>query len=226
MFKKIILIAISSMIVGCAANGTKSNSDGLNNYNIVENQLIQVGEKQLPFIIFKKQFQEIVHKKGRRFKETRNDFGSGVQWNEDYVVTAKHVSFADNSAYKCQEGCDIQFVKRKANDSIPVWRDLVAGEVVTFIGIDQTSKIQVISGHDLNIQTHTSSNSTVFANLALTQTFGGMSGGPAYAYDGKVVGMLTGGSNLEDGQPVTVYLSYEVVKAAWDKFQRTQLAAK
>lgn len=222
MFNKIILLALSVIIVGCSSNSRQSNV----NYNLVENQTINVDGKDLNFLVFKKQSQEKVFNNGNFFKETKNDFGSGIQWNEDYIVTAKHVSFVDNSVYKCHDGCDIQFVKRKAIGSIPEWRNLVAGEKVTFLGVDQLSKIQAISGIDLNIKTFTSSNSSVLANLANSQTFGGMSGGPAYSNDGKVVGMLTGGANLENGNHVTVYLSYEVVKAAWDKFQNSQLAAK
>lgn len=228
MFKQIAILAFASLIVGCAStSGTVSkSSNGLENYNLVKEQSLTVENKDLSFITFEEKQQTIVSSNGKRFKETKLDFGSGIQWNQDYIVTAKHVAFVENSVYKCMDGCDIQFVKSKSNKQAPVWRQHVAGEKITFLGIDQNSKLQAISGNDLNIETTTTSNTNVIANLANNKTFGGMSGGPAYAADGKVVGMLTGGAALDDGQPVTVYLSYEVVKAAWDKFQSTQVAAK
>lgn len=228
MFKQIAILAFATLIVGCAStSGTVSKtSNGFENYNLVKEQTLTVDNKELSFITFEEKKQSVVSKDGQLFKETKLDFGSGIRWNEDYIVTAKHVAFVENSVYKCKEGCDIQFVKSKNPKQSPVWRKHVAGEKITFLGIDQNSKLQAISGNDLNIETTTTTNTAVIANLSSNKTFGGMSGGPAYATDGKVVGMLTGGATLENGEPVTVYLSYEVIKSAWDNFQKTQVALK
>lgn len=47
---------------------------------------------------------------------------SSVQWNEDYAVSAKHTPFLRNIAYSCSTGCDLVFIKRKADNNIPEWR--------------------------------------------------------------------------------------------------------
>lgn len=38
-----------------------------------------------------------------------------VQWNKDYVVTVKHVSFVKDIAYQSADGIDVQFVKKPAD---------------------------------------------------------------------------------------------------------------
>lgn len=228
MFKKIIILSFVVMSYGCTSNPSTqlSSTNSIKNFNTVQEESLVVSGKKLSFITFKKQEQKIVKEDGATFKETVKDFGSGVQWNEEYVVTAKHVAFVDNSVYKCFEGCDIQFVKRKASSNIPLWRNVISGEQLIFLGVNQENKLLSIHSNDMNIQTYTTSNYTVIANLSDSQVVGGMSGGPAYSSDGKVVGMLTGGTVINNDQNVTVYLEYSAIKAAWELFQANKLAIK
>jgi hypothetical protein len=233
MFKKAIIVAVASLIVGCSANGVKQSVDakaavgGLQNYNVVEDHNVSANGKSLPVVVFLKKTETIVVENGSKFKDTNSDYGSGIQWNEEYVVTAKHVNFVENTLFKCEEGCEIQFVKHKATGPVPVWRNLVAHEPLTFVGIDQTNKLRAESGKDLDVQVFTKSNSVVKVNLANNITVGGMSGGPAYGSDGKVVGMLTGGiytSNRPElkafGDDLSAFLSYDVIDKEWNKYQQ------
>lgn len=228
MFKKAILVAVASLIVGCSANGVKAPVDmkaavnGLQNYNVAEDKSLKVEGKELQLITFQKKTETVVVENGKKFKDTVNSHGSGAQWNADYVVTAKHVNFVENSAYVCKLGCDLQFVKRKAVGVVPVWRDVVALEKITFVGIDQTDILQKASGLDLNRVTSTDANSAISIRLVSTPTLGGMSGGPAYTQDGSVVGILTGSVSLDGVTAQAVMVPYEVIKAEWDKFQATQ----
>lgn len=227
MFKKAIIIGVAILVVGCSANGVKEQAyvkasiDGLQNYNVAETQKLNMEGKELPFLSFHKKTETVVIENGQKFKDTLNSFGSGIQWNEDYVVTAKHVNFVENSAYQCQKGCDIQFVKRKANDTIPVWREVVSREKVTFVGIDESYNIQQKTGFELDRLVYTTSNSDVLVRLVSVSTLGGMSGGPAYAEDGSVVGILTG-STSENGSDMAVLVPYSIIQAEWNKFQSTQ----
>jgi hypothetical protein len=228
MFKKAILVAVASLIVGCSANGVKAPVDmkaavnGLQNYNVAEDKSLKVEGKELQLITFQKKTETVVVENGKKFKDTVNSHGSGAQWNADYVVTAKHVNFVENSAYVCKMGCDLQFVKRKATGSFPVWRDVVALEKITFVGIDQNNSLQNKSGRDLNTVTSTDTNSAITVRLVDTQTLGGMSGGPAYAEDGSVVGILTGSVSIDGVNAQAVMVPYDVIKAEWLKFQATQ----
>lgn len=247
MFKHIILVAFATLIVGCTATGVQNNGlfpqaqkDGLENYNVVKDSSIVVNGKTLPFVSFEKREQKIVVENGQKFKDTLDDFGSGIQWNNDYVVTAKHVNFVEGSAYQCGEGCEVQFIKHKAVVAVPAWREVVAEENMTFVGIDKTFKPRSGSGKDLDRVTKTTSIQQVVAKMSMSITVGGMSGGPAYGDDGKVIGMLTGGvSGLKNdgttdeglaakGNDFSVYLPYSVIQAEWNKFQAQQhnLASK
>lgn len=168
---------------------------------------------------------------------TEHDYGSGVRWNKDYVVTAKHVSFAQDSVYKCSENCDLQFVKREivGNGVVPEWRESVAAENVTIIGNSVGGKTVISKGQDINRYFYVAAgkvesspekvgqeNAVVYASTA--QIVHGQSGGPVFGDDGKVVGMLIGKTILtgKDGEQytVSVYVPYSVIKTEWEKYQK------
>jgi len=168
---------------------------------------------------------------------TEHDYGSGVRWNDDYVVTAKHVSFAQGSVYKCSENCDLQFVKRKivGNGVVPQWRESVATEKVTIIGNSIGGKTVISKGQDINRYFYVASgkvesrpekpnqeNAIVYASTA--EIVHGQSGGPVFGDDGKVVGMLIGKTILtgKEGKQytVSVYVPYSVIKAEWEKYKK------
>ena len=228
MFKKATIFAFAILIVGCSANGVKAPVDvkaavnGLQNYNVAESKSISVNGKELPFIALRLKKESIVYENGEKFKDAVNDYGSAVQWNADYAVTAKHNTFVDNSAYKCQEGCDIQFIKRKAAGDVPVWRDVVLSEQITFVGIDQNDNVQKKSGFELNTPVKTIQNKAINVHLVSTVTLRGMSGGPAYASDGSAVGILTGAVYSDTPDEKAVLVTYSVIQAEWAKFQAQQ----
>lgn len=168
---------------------------------------------------------------------TEHDYGSGIRWNKDYVVTAKHVSFAQNSVYKCSDNCDLQFVKREivGNGVVPEWRDSVAAEKVTIVGNSIDGKTVVSKGQDINRYFYVSAgkvesrpekeeqrNAIVYASTA--QIVHGQSGGPVLGDDGKVLGMLIGKTILTgkggEKYTVSVYVPYSVIKAEWEKYKK------
>ena len=240
MFRYVILVAITSLIVGCSFNVSnyeaeqaKQPVNGLKNYNVVQDASVNMGGRDLNFVTFEKTVQVHVVQNGQTSTDTQSQYGSGVQWNEDYVVTAKNVNFADGSVQPCVTACEIQFIKRKATAPVPYWRSHVANERITFVGIESEARFRAEFGMDLNVKTYTETNTGTLLNVADNQIVNGMSGGPAYGLDGKVVGILTGSTetaNLRNstnrnlsgrGEHFSVYLSYEDVQKEWIKFQQS-----
>ena len=56
--------------------------------------------------------------------------GTATQWNEDYAVTARHIPLVKKVVYRCEDGCDLVFIKRKAKGKTPEWREPVPGKKV------------------------------------------------------------------------------------------------
>lgn len=167
---------------------------------------------------------------------TEKDYGSGVRWNNEYVVTAKHVSFAPNSVYKCSKDCDLQFIKMplKGKGFIPEWRERKPYEKVTIIGNSIGGKTIVSEGKDIKQSFYVEekkvvnspsysgqSNTMVYATTA--QIVEGQSGGPVFGNDGKVLGFLIGKTVVtsEIGKKfnVSIYVPYSIIKKEWDKFK-------
>lgn len=203
MFKQILVVVAALMIVGCASPSP---------YNYVRM------EKTTSFM-----------EKGVRYQ--KDDIGSAVQWNEDYVVTAKHVDFVDGIEYKCDEGCDLQFVKKKAKGPIPQWRNHVSNEELTFVGTNMKKRVVVAKGKDLDLYTSTSSNTNTNVYITDANAEVGMSGGPVYGNDLKVVGILSAltkgvdvygnkaPSLIGKGENFSLYIPYRTIQSEWDKFQ-------
>lgn len=74
MFKKAILVAVASLIVGCSANGVKAPVDmkaavnGLQNYNVAEDKSLKVDGKELHFITFQKKLKALLSKMAKNSK--------------------------------------------------------------------------------------------------------------------------------------------------------------
>lgn len=122
---------------------------------------------------------------------------SSVQWNEDYIVTAQHTPLLGKVAYRCSTGCDLVFIKRKATSKIPEWRHSAPNEKITAFGNSPMYMTVKASGSTLktrfekyvennNKKTKEMYKINNIANLT------GMSGGPIYGEDGKVVGITLG----------------------------------
>ncbi|MEG1348762.1 MAG: hypothetical protein RSD49_11995 [Hafnia sp.] len=162
---------------------------------------------------------------GKLLKQEQS--ASSIQWNSEYAVTAKHVTIVD-TAYSCDSGCDLQFFKQKAQGPVPEWRDVTANEQIVASGWDTKLNTAIREGQDLNHPIISDSDKAVyFTNNALV--VGGMSGGPVYGIDGKVLGMTVGVASLVHKgkkQKVSVYIPREVIQKQWDKFMATQIISK
>lgn len=240
MFRHFILVVITSIIAGCSFNTSnyeaeqaKQPVNGLKNYNVVQDASVNMGGRDLNFVTFEKTVEVHVVQNGKTITDTQSQYGSGVQWNEDYVVTTKAVNFVNGSSQLCIKDCEIQFIKRKATAPVPDWRSHVANERITFVGIESEARFRAEFGMDLNVKTYTETNTSTLLNVADNQIVNSMSGGPAYGLDGKVVGILKGyteTANLRNstnrnlsarGERLSVYLSYEDVQKEWVKFQQS-----
>lgn len=166
---------------------------------------------------------------------------SSVQWNEDYAVTAKHTPFLRNIAYTCSTGCDLVFIKRKADNNIPEWRHSVPNEKLTAYGITpiyipaktQGTALATKLQKDVEINDKKSIELYKLNNMA---TIMGMSGGPIYGEDGKVVGITLGFviktliskeklaalPELIKPSTISFMLQTEIIEREWKLFQEQE----
>ena len=242
VMKKLVTFVILAALVGCA------NQQNSNEINFVRFAAEQKNVTETP--------------KGNRV--SYNHFmGSGVSWNEDYVVTAKHVvvnPLSGRTEYVCNNGCDLKFVRRKADGQVPQWRERQKNEPLSAIGATielnkinpqkVNRKVIVANGRDVDIATKTSANADNWVFLARMDIAHGMSGGPLYGIDKKVVGILTGTAMLrqyngvlysENGEKVmdlgeksdpsiegkmvayAIYIPYSMIKEQWQNFQAQKM---
>lgn len=178
-----ILVALTTL-VGCA---NQQNSNEIN------------------FVRFAAEQKNVTETPKGRIVSYDYFMGSGVSWNEDYVVTAKHVvvnPLSGQTEYVCNNGCDLKFVRRKADGQVPQWRERQNNEPLSAIGATielnkmnpqkVNRKVIVAKGRDVDITTQTYANADSWVFLARMDTVQGMSGGPLYGEDKNVVGILTG----------------------------------
>lgn len=169
-------------------------------------------------------------------KLTENDYGSGARWNNDYVVTAKHVNFVEDSVYICSKNCDIRFIKMKSlSKNTTKWREPYANENVTIIGSSIGGDTVITKGKDLNLEYYVvndkiesypekkeQKNALVYTSTA--QVIEGQSGGPVYSDDGYIIGIVIGHTILTpkvgDKFSVSVYIPYSIIKKEWEKFNK------
>lgn len=163
---------------------------------------------------------------------------SSIQWNEDYAVSAAHTPFLKDVVYRCSTGCDLVFIKRKASGRIPEWRYSTLNEKIKSYGT--TPMYMTVSSEGNLLKTRFIQNVSngkksgrefyKLANMALIK---GMSGGPVYGLDGKVIGISLGfvnksmmtASELDQAPDIknTEHPSYilqtEIVEREWKRFQ-------
>jgi hypothetical protein len=166
---------------------------------------------------------------------------SSVQWNEDYAVSAKHTPFLRNVAYTCSTGCDLVFIKRKADNNIPEWRHSVPNEKLTAYG---TSPLYVPAktegaAMETRLQKDVESNNKKSIELYKLNNMAsimGMSGGPIYGEDGKVVGItlgfviktlmsdekLTKTPELIKPSTISYMMQTEIIEREWKLFQEQE----
>ncbi|WDY60662.1 trypsin-like peptidase domain-containing protein [Pseudomonas sp. PSKL.D1] len=153
---------------------------------------------------------------------------TAIQWNEDYAVTAKHTPFLKDVVH---EGLgDVVFFKHKA-DQVPAWRQYVPGESVTAVGFNSLMMPVQGKGHTLqSLVRMEGTPGSVFYSTHDGPITKGMSGGPLFAADGKVVGInvafiakdeidARNRPDLADKERVSVFLSYSEIDKEWRRYQ-------
>ncbi|WP_285423856.1 MULTISPECIES: trypsin-like peptidase domain-containing protein [unclassified Pseudomonas] len=162
--------------------------------------------------------------------------GTAIQWNEDYAVTVKHIPYLSGSVYQGQG--DVQFFRHKAN-GVPLWRAYQPGEAVTAVGFNSVYMSVKGSGHALPAMVRLDSKEgNVMYGTHDGPTAKGMSGGPVFAADGKVVGItvafLTSGDltalkrpDLANQPRVSIFMPYAEINREWNRYlaQATPVAA-
>lgn len=161
--------------------------------------------------------------------------GSATQWNEEYAVTASHTPLVKKVAYRPDNNVDVLFIKRKAKNGVPEWRDGVPGEKVFSMGYN-IGYIRVAGEGVMSDTTMAVNNKDFDSNLIIhsAPVTSGMSGGPVYGEDGKVIGMTLGNATVSvfyepltehsayHIKPHSLALTYRDIKAEWDKYQSTK----
>lgn len=167
---------------------------------------------------------------------------SSVQWNEDYAVSAAHTPFLSNVVYRCSTGCDLVFIKAKATGKIPEWRHSIIDEQVTSYGNTSLYVTAKSEGYVMKtrfIQETENKNHKIrkeFYKLTSNSTVKGMSGGPVYANDGKVVGITLGfvmktlmteeklnkTPELKKYDQLSYIMQTEIIEREWKIFQEQE----
>jgi hypothetical protein len=122
--------------------------------------------------------------------EGANRIASGIQWNEQYMVTAKHVDFLSAPGVACAQACDLQFVRQR-QDASTNWRSAKPLEAVRVVGVVQGKGLIEYRGRVLPWM-QSLPGSDVKYQMVSAQVEDGMSGGPVYGDDGAVLGMVVG----------------------------------
>lgn len=147
---------------------------------------------------------------------------SYTQWNEEYAITANHVKNVSGSVYSCSSGCDLQFFKKKNENFDISWRDPVKGEKLYFLGQDKYKNDKIKLGVNVDKNVIDSDTNRIIGKLALVSVEEGMSGGPVYAEDGKLVGMSFAVVNksLDKNGPYyySVFIPYAMIKQQWEEY--------
>lgn len=157
---------------------------------------------------------------------------SAIQWNDDYAVSAKHTPFLWNVAHTGQG--DLVFFKHKSN-TVPQWRQHVGGETLTAAGLSTFLVPVKGTGRALGVRSRMEplTDKTLYS-FTEAPVVKGMSGGPVFGEDAKVVGITIGylaeryykkASNQEiaNSKRLTVFLDYDEIRKEWNRFASESL---
>lgn len=209
------------VLVGCAnQNVDESLIQDLDNYSVVKT--VYDPDSSLKYVQFESK------------KTTENDsyfsISSGVQWNDDYVVTLKDTQTARDK-FACFDECGVVFVKSRKAMDVPQWRHRISNEPVTLIGSsDAVGSNFVIKSMDIDVSA-ISADITPYPVYAVPVPVveNNAEGGAVYGSDGKVIGIISGFVNTVDdsGERLTyldgfdsgffaLYIPYSELIRAWD----------
>lgn len=143
-----------------------------------------------------------------------------IQMDDEYAMTAKHAN-VNNVVYECSVGCDLVFFKHPSNNyKQGIWRNPIVGERVTQVGSDSDGDAVEKQGKVLNQDIKPSADSQFFYMTTTAYTTKGMSGGPVYGQDGRLIGMTLGSPVMKDNDGVnSIFVSNEIIKVEWEKFK-------
>jgi len=221
MFKLMGVLLAGMVLVGCSNHHVDETSvQDLDNYSVVKT--VYEPDNSLSYVQFESK------------KTTADDsyfsISSGVQWNEDYVVTLKGTQ-TDRDKFACLDECGVVFVKSRKSMNIPQWRHRISNEPVTLIGAsDEVGSNFVIKSMDIDVSA-ISADITPYPVYAVPVPVveNNAEGGPVYGFDGKVIGIISGFVNTVDdsGERLTyldgfdsgffaLYIPYSELIRAWD----------
>nr|WP_244656745.1 serine protease [Pseudomonas sp. CFBP 13719] len=159
---------------------------------------------------------------------------TAIQWNDEYAVTAKHTPFLKDIVHEGRG--DLVFFKHKAEHA-PQWRDSVPGESVTAVGFNSLYMPVKGQGHAMSAMVRLDAKDGVFYSTHDGATVKGMSGGPVFSEDGKVVGItiafISKGEvsklnrpDLASSERVSVYMPYSEINREWRRFENKMAKAQ
>lgn len=154
---------------------------------------------------------------------------SYIQMSPEYAMTAKHISTLKNRDYECSLGCDLVFFKHKDPDfKKDLWRNPLVNENVSQVGITREGDMIVKKGEVLKGYNKPDKDSQFYNMSTTSKTVKGMSGGPVYGSDGKIVGMTIGSPlNRGENQKMdSIFIPYEIIKHEWENFENKNLNSK
>lgn len=158
--------------------------------------------------------------------------GSAIQWNEDYAVTAKHIPFLWNVAHKGRG--DLVFFKHKSK-TVPQWRQYTAGETLTAAGLSPFLFPVKGTGKALAARAELADlNDKVTYGFSDVPIVKGMSGGPVFGDDAKVVGITVGflaerfytkaaNPEIAGSKRFTIFMPYDEIIREWNTFASESL---
>lgn len=148
---------------------------------------------------------------------------SYIQMSPEYAMTAKHISTLKNRDYECSLGCDLVFFKHKDPDfKKDLWRKPLVNENVSQVGITREGDMIVKKGEVLKGYNKPAKDSQFYNMSTTSKTVKGMSGGPVYGSDGKIIGMTIGAplDKSEVKNVESIFIPYEIIKMEWENFEK------
>lgn len=221
MFKLMGVLFAGLVLAGCSNHAVdESLPQDLDNYSVVKT--VYEPESSLQYVQFESK------------KTTADDsyfsISSGVQWNDDYVVTLKSTQ-TDRDKFACLDECGVIFVKSRKVTYVPQWRHRISNEPVTLTGAsDELGADFVIKSMDIDVSA-ISADITPYPVYAVPVPVveNNAEGGAVYGADGKVIGIISGFVNTVDdsGERLTyldgfdsgffaLYIPYSELIRAWD----------